>query len=189
MHVGGVKAHIIFHMDVLVSYLAQMSTLMKSIHRDLEDFPVLKQWVALLVPWGRRRRVRLSMYHIHYPPTPEIMAQSLTLFIICRAVATYFLWDYICKNRPGLLKPLLCLVKQYLPPAPIFHYDETWPWSKYKEARHRIFALQKKERKRQLAELHDQWLRYFPVQVTSPYPNFASPSPFSFSYSLPYILV
>lgn len=165
------KAHIIFHMDVLVSYLAQMSDLMKSIHCNLEDFPVLKQWVGLLVPWGRSRRVRLSMYHTYYPPTPAIMAQSLTLCIICRAVATYFLWDYICKSRPGLLKALVRLVKQFLPPSPIFRDDEHWPRSEYKRLRLNIFTAGKlgkqREKKRLLKELHDQWLRYFPVQVTS----------------------
>lgn len=60
------KTHIIFHMDVLVSYLAQISALMKRIHRDLDDFPVLKPWVALLVPWGRRRRQRICSYGPHH---------------------------------------------------------------------------------------------------------------------------
>jgi hypothetical protein len=135
---------------------------------------------AVGVPFGSMgQKPPRAIDHVppQLPTSPEIMAQSLTPCIICRAVATYFLWDYICKNRPGLLKPLKRLVKQYLPPLPIFPHNE-FPWSNnddgfwitYKEERLAIYSAEKHEKKRSkelLKKLHDQWLRYFPVQVTA----------------------
>jgi hypothetical protein len=120
---------------------------------------------AVGVPFGSMGQMPpRTIEHVPHqlPPTPEIMAQSCT---IRRAVACYFLWDYICKNRPALLKPLKRLVKQYLPPSPIFLYKGEQ--RRYKKQRHEIFHAEKREKKRRLEKLHDKWLRYFPVQVMS----------------------